>query len=231
MNKRSVSLILLVLLIAVLGLLVLRNPELRSLLSDQENMSEWVARWGALAPLVMVALQAAQVILAPIPGQVMGLVSGYLFGVARGAAYSLAGNALGSLVVFSLARVYGRPFVERRVPSETLARLDAGAERRGLFFFVLVFLVPFLPDDLTCFAAGLTPIPIPALMIAILVGRPPGILVSCWLGANAAVLGPAQWTVVVVCSALVAGLFLRYGAQLQEWTMRLTERLTPRKRH
>ena len=231
MSKRSVSLILLVLLIAVLGLLVLRNPELRSLLSDQENMSEWVARWGALAPLVMVALQAAQVILAPIPGQVMGLVSGYLFGVARGAAYSLAGNALGSLVVFSLARVYGRPFVERRVPSETLARLDAGAERRGLFFFVLVFLVPFLPDDLTCFAAGLTPIPIPALMIAILVGRPPGILVSCWLGANAAVLGPAQWTVVVVCSALVAGLFLRYGAQLQEWTMRLTERLTPRKRH
>ena len=231
MNKRSVSLILLVLLIAVLGLLVLRNPELRSLLSDQENMSEWVARWGALAPLVMVALQAAQVILAPIPGQVMGLVSGYLFGVARGAAYSLAGNALGSLVVFSLARVYGRPFVERRVPSETLARLDAGAERRGLFFFVLVFLVPFLPDDLTCFAAGLTPIPIPALMIAILVGRPPGILVSCWLGANAAVLGPAQWTVVVVCSALVAGLFLRYGAQLQEWAMQMTERLTPRRRH
>ena len=231
MSKRSVSLILLVLLIAVLGLLVLRNPEFRALLSDQTRMSEWVAGWGSLAPLTMIALQAAQVILAPIPGQVMGLVSGYLFGVARGAAYSLAGNALGSLVVFSLARVYGRPFVERRVPPETLARLDAGAERRGLFFFVLVFLVPFLPDDLTCFAAGLTPIPIPALMIAILVGRPPGILVSCWLGANAAVLGPAQWTVVVVCSALVAGLFLRYGAQLQEWTMRLTERLTPRKRH
>jgi len=230
MNMRGSLLLSVALLTVLLGLLLLHNAQLRALLTDPLRMRKWVSGWGAWAPLAMVALQVAQVLLAPIPGQVMGLVSGYLFGVTWGTVYSVAGNALGSLLAFSLARAYGRPFVERHVPANTLARLDAGAQRRGLVFFVLVFLLPFLPDDLTCFAAGLTSIPIPALMLATLAGRPPGILVSCWLGANAVALGPTQWAFVVVGSVLLAGFFLRYGAELQEWTMQLTERLTPSRR-
>jgi len=206
MNMRGSLLLSVALLTVLLGLLLLHNAQLRALLTDPLRMRKWVSGWGAWAPLAMVALQVAQVLLA------------------------VAGNALGSLLAFSLARAYGRPFVERHVPANTLARLDAGAQRRGLVFFVLVFLLPFLPDDLTCFAAGLTSIPIPALMLATLAGRPPGILVSCWLGANAVALGPTQWAFVVVGSVLLAGFFLRYGAELQEWTMQLTERLTPSRR-
>jgi len=228
MKTRASALILIVLLMALLALLVISNEPYLVLFRDALRLRQWVHTWGAWAPLAIVVLQAAQVLLAPVPGQVLGLASGYLFGVAWGTFYSVLGTALGSLIALALARIYGRPLVERLVPVETLARLDAGARQRGLFFFVLVFLLPFLPDDLACFVAGLTPIPIPALMLAVLAGRPPGIWVSCWLGANAVGLSTVQWAELIAASTLLAVLFLLYGDRLQEWAMTLTERLAGR---
>lgn len=196
------------------------------ILTNEDLLLQWVSRWGVWAPVSIVLLQAGQVLLAPIPGQVIGLASGYLFGALPGAAYSILGTALGSLVAFGLARALGRPLVERVVPSHVLARLDGSARRRGLLFFVLAFLLPFLPDDLICFAAGLTPIPIPSLMLAVLVGRPPGIIVSTWVGANARDLSPGQWAVVIAGSALLALPFVVYGERLEASVMRLIDRLT-----
>jgi len=226
MRTRASTLIPIALLAVLLGLLVTHDGYYLTLFQDAVRLRKWVHNWGAWAPLGIIALQMTQVLLAPIPGHVVGLASGYLFGVAWGTLYSVVGTALGSRVAFVLARTYGRPLVERLLPPDTLARLDAGAQRRGLFFFVLLFLLPFLPDDIACLVAGLTPIPISALMLAVLAGRPPGILVSCWLGANAAGLSTAQWALLIAVSVLLALLFLFYGEQLEEWTMNLVERLT-----
>ncbi len=178
------------------------------------------------APISIVLLQAAQVLLAPIPGQVIGMASGYLFGALQGALYSILGTALGSLLAFTLARRFGRPLVKHVAPRHVMERLDASIRRRGLLFFVLVFLLPFLPDDLICFAAGLTPIPIPALMLAVLAGRPPGIIVSAWVGANARDLSASQWAAVITGSALLALPFLLFGERLEAAVMSVVDRLT-----
>jgi len=189
------------------------------LFEDTQRIVTWVKGCGPWAPLAIIVMQTGQVLLAPIPGQVVGVAAGYLFGVVLGTLYSLVGTAGGSWIAFTLARAFGRPFVERLAAPQTLARLDAGAQRRGLFFFAVVFLLPFLPDDLACFAAGVTRIPIPALMVVAITARAPGILVSTWLGANAGGLSPAQRATLVVASALLAGLFLLYGERIQQQLM------------
>jgi len=84
-------------------------------LTDPAWLRTRVAALGSLAPLAFVTLQTAQVVLAPIPGQLLGGVGGYLFGTLRGTAYSMAGVLLGSALVFAIARWYGRPYVERVV--------------------------------------------------------------------------------------------------------------------
>jgi uncharacterized membrane protein YdjX (TVP38/TMEM64 family) len=196
-----------------------------ALFRDANLVRQWASSWGMWAPAAIIALQAAQVLLAPIPGQVVGVASGYLFGVMWGTLYSVLGTALGSLCAFVLARRLGRPLVERVVPQETLSRLDHRAKQRGLFFFVLAFLLPFLPDDMICFAAGLTPIPIPALMLAVLAGRPPGILVSTWVGAQAVDLNGLQWAALIGASVVLGLAFLLYGDELERWSTRLVEGL------
>lgn len=54
------------------------------------------------APFIFVLLQASQIVLAPIPGQLIAFVGGYLFGVVQGTIYSLIGAVLGRQSYFSL---------------------------------------------------------------------------------------------------------------------------------
>jgi len=70
----------------------------------------------------------------------------------------------------------------------------------------------------------LTTIPIPALMLAVLAGRPPGIWVSCWLGAHAAGLTRTQWVSVSAISSVALLPFLVYGDRLQAWALALADR-------
>jgi uncharacterized membrane protein YdjX (TVP38/TMEM64 family) len=210
----------LIALVALAGLwAVVRNASLLGLFEDSQHVVTWVRGRGPWRPLAIVALEIGQVLLAPIPGQAVGVAAGYLYGTLWGTLYCLLGMAAGSWMAFRLARVYGRPLVERLVPHQTLTWLDAGAQGRGLFFFALVFLLPFLPDDLACFVAGLTAIPIPALMLVAITARAPGILVSSWVGANAEGLNAAQRVILIAGSAFLAGLALLYGEQLQQWLM------------
>ncbi len=145
--------------LATAALLIWRRPVL-SLFADRARVQEFVIRFGPWAPLAAIVLHVAQVLLAPIPGQVMDAVNGYLFGAAWGTFYSLIGMMAGSSLAMTLARRFGRPWAERLIKKETLERLDSYSRQRGALFFFLIFLFPFLPDDVACFLAGLTPLPL-----------------------------------------------------------------------
>jgi len=203
--------------IAVLGLLVLVaaalliwHKPLLSLFTDTARVQGFVMRFGPWAPLAAILLHVAQVLLAPIPGQVIDAVNGYLFGVVWGTVYSLIGVIAGSSLAMALARRFGRPWAERLIKKETLERLDRYSRQRGALFLFLVLLFPFLPDDVACFLAGLTPLPLPELVVLAAIGRLPGILVANLVGANAAALTPTQVAFFIAALAVIALAFWRY---------------------
>lgn len=200
-----------------------------ALFRDQAAMQAWIASFGAWAPLVSIALNAAQVIAAPIPGQVIGLANGYLFGVWWGTLYSLLGVMLGTAIVLIFARRWGRPFAVKLVRGEQLEKLDRLVARRGALFFFLIFLLPFLPDDLTCFAVGLTDLALGRMFVLIAIGRLPGLFVACWVGANAANLGLVGWIVLIAGACALALAYLRWGEAIETaivcWIERVTRKL------
>ncbi|WP_436935405.1 TVP38/TMEM64 family protein [Halovenus marina] len=153
-------------------------------LTDPEGLRLGIEAYGPLAPVVFILVQATQVIVAPIPGQVLGFVSGYLFGMALGTLYSLIGAAIGSYVVFRLSRRYGRSYVERSIDPSLIDRFDTMTQRRGLTALFLIFLIPGIPDDAICFVAGLTDIRIRDMVIVSVIGRLPGYAVANAAGAQ-----------------------------------------------
>jgi uncharacterized membrane protein YdjX (TVP38/TMEM64 family) len=142
-------------------------------LTNGDELRAFVAGYGVLAPLVFVGLQAVQVLLAPIPGQIMAFVSGYLFGGVLGTIYSLIGVTIGSSIAFWLSRRYGRPFVESVIQNDIMERFDAFVDTAGLPSLFALFLVPGLPDDILCFVSGLTDIKLWKLISVMFVGRAP----------------------------------------------------------
>jgi uncharacterized membrane protein YdjX (TVP38/TMEM64 family) len=184
---------------------------------DPVAVRAWVRGFGPWAPVAFVALQALQVVVAPIPGHVLGLASGYLFGPVAGTAYGLLGAAIGTWVAVVLARRLGRPLVARLVGDDALDRVDDLAGRRGLLALFVTFLVPGLPDNTACPAAGLTDLDVRTVVAVSVVGRAPGYYLSNLAGAGVAT-GDAALVVAVVGLFVVAtALVVRYRRRLHDW--------------
>jgi uncharacterized membrane protein YdjX (TVP38/TMEM64 family) len=191
---------------------------------DAAALRLWIAQFGLFAPLVFVLIQATQVVVAPIPGQVVALVAGYLFGPLWGTVYSLAGVLIGSAVAFSLSKRYGRSFVEDILHEDVVARFDDFVDTvgvPGLFAFVII---PGLPDDAICFLSGLTKWRLRTFLAVISVGRLPAYVLTVYAGGELAsgrfLEGMALIGVVVVLSAV--------GYYKQEAVRDLVQRLEPR---
>ncbi len=110
---------------------------------------------GHLAFIGFILLQAAQVVAAPIPGEVTGLLGGFLYGPILGVMLSTIGLTIGSYIAFALARTFGRPFVDRFVDKAIMNRFDYLLHHKGAFLVFLLFLIPGFPKDYLCYILGL----------------------------------------------------------------------------
>ena len=206
---------LLVLAVLVVPL-ILWKDQIHAVFMDPQRLTEAVRSAGPWTPLVFIGLYIAQAVAAPIPGQALNFAAGYLFGLIPGIFYSWLGLVLGSTAALLLARYAGRPLVRRLVTPTALEKMDRLAENHGLVFFFLVFLLPGLPDDIACFAAGLTSLSLPALIAVSAIGRLPSVVASVWLGVHAQQLPWQGWLILVGLTVALALAAWRYGERIQD---------------
>src|SRR5262245_922920 len=76
--------------------------------SRLRQIQEYFDAWGVAAPIGYFLLVVIEVMLAPIPGTVLYLPGGAIFGWARGGALSLAGNVVGAGCACQIMRLLGR---------------------------------------------------------------------------------------------------------------------------
>ena len=224
------SLVVLGVLVLLAALLIPWRGSLLAFFARGDKVRQFVTGFGPWAPAAIVLLHVAQVLLAPIPGQAVDAASGYLFGALWGTLYSLVGVTVGSAMAMALARRFGRPLVERWVKPQTLERLDRYSQERGVLFLFLIFLFPFLPDDAACFLAGLTPLPLPELIVLAALGRLPGLLIANLMGASASRLTPTQGAVFLGALAAIALAFWRYQEEAERAMLRSIAWVVKRKR-
>src|SRR4029078_12061313 len=91
------------------------GADLWHLLRDRAALEAFIRRLGWLGPLALILFNAAQIIIAPIPGYMVQLTAGFFYGPTWGGGWASLGLLLGSMSAMRLARSYGRPLVERLV--------------------------------------------------------------------------------------------------------------------
>jgi SNARE associated Golgi protein len=101
------------------------------LYGDRYFLKQTLRQWGILAPVIFIALQALQVIIAPIPGEVTGILGGYLFGEWLGLIYSTVGLTVGSVAAFGVGRWLGAHYVRALVSQETWDKMGFILEAEG----------------------------------------------------------------------------------------------------
>lgn len=211
--------------VAILITLIWFTP-LKDFFVDQNQLLTWLSSYGEWAPVITIGLHILQVITAPIPGTAIDAVNGLLFGPWLGTVYSMTGLMIGSMVVMSAIRKFGKPLAERFIQQESFDKLNINVQKYGRVFIFLFFLMPFLPDDVICIIAGLTSIPLLELFLLALVGRTPGVFVANWLGSQTAGMTIHQWIFIGIAGLLMIAIFWRFRETFSKKMMQVTTKIS-----
>lgn len=207
-------------LLVVILLAVVLWPHIRSLLDTLDRL-------GPAAALIFVGVQVIQVVIFVIPGEVVQIAAGYRFGVAGGAALSIAGILIGSAINYAIGRALGEPFVRLVVPRKHRERIERIGQRRGVETgFYLLFLIPGIPKDILGYIAGAASGTfrfVPFLVLSML-GRSVGILGSAMIGASAAAGNSPLAIALLVLAAIVLVVAVRFEDRIEAWLARLLKK-------
>jgi uncharacterized membrane protein YdjX (TVP38/TMEM64 family) len=206
----------------VVALVFVFRNQLWSLFRDRETVRAWIGGRGAWGPLAYIGLQVIQVVIFVIPGEIVQVAGGYVFGFGLGSLYTVIGIGLGSLFNFYAGRLLGRPFVESLFPKEKIEEVErVTGSGKGAAGFFLLFVIPGIPKDVLCYVAGVSKLRLLAFLAVSMAGRLPGILGSSYMG-SAAYSGAYRGAIIVL--AIAAALFalgLIFKERIQDFIARL----------
>ena len=147
---------------------------------DAAALDAWLRQAGAWGPAFYIGIYILATVLF-LPGALLTLVGGALFGPIWGTFYSLTGATIGATAAFAIARYVASDWAARRAGPRARRLID-GVEKEGWRFVAFVRLVPLLPFNLLNYALGLTRIRLLHYALASYVFMLPGALAYSYLG-------------------------------------------------
>lgn len=135
---------------------------------------------GAWGPALFMGAYVFATVLS-LPGALITLLGGALFGPVWGTFYSLTGATVGATAAFVITRYVASDWIKRRAGGWVLSLID-GVEKEGWRFVAFVRLVPLLPFNVLNYALGLTRIRLVHYVLASYVFMLPGALAYTYLG-------------------------------------------------
>lgn len=185
--------------------------------TDDAFLKRTLAGLGIMAPLIFIGFQALQVIISPIPGEPVGILGGYLFGPWGGFFYSMIGLTLGSLTCFAIGRWLGVHVVRKLVHARAWQRIGFIVESEGAVICAVIFAIPGLPKDVTCYLFGVSTIPLWVFAVVSTIARAPHTWVLSKQGAQAASGDYLELFLLTAVVLLVVLPAYYYRNRLMEW--------------
>lgn len=170
--------------------------DVRALLRDGLDA---IARLGPWGPVLFALVYIAATVLF-LPGSVLTLGAGAVFGVALGSVYVSIASTLGATAAFLVGRYLARDSVAKKIEGNAaFAAIDRAVAAEGWKIVGLTRLSPAFPFSLLNYAFGLTQVSVRDYVLASWIGMMPGTVMYVYVGSLARAAGdrsrtPAEWT-------------------------------------
>ncbi|NJL38381.1 MAG: TVP38/TMEM64 family protein [Leptolyngbyaceae cyanobacterium SM1_4_3] len=173
-----------------------------------QNALEWVESLGVLGGLAFIALYVVATV-AFLPGSVLTLGAGVVFGVVLGAIYVFIGATLGAIAAFLIGRYWARDWISQKIAgNQKFTAIDQAVAAEGLKIVLLTRLSPIFPFNVLNYAFGITGVSLRDYVLGA-IGMIPGTVLYVDIGSlagNLAQIGaenqPAhlgiQWTIRII---------------------------------
>ena len=175
---RSIPVARIALIVAGLAALVLLGRQAGHYIPQ---FAQWVNSLGVWGPIVFIIGYAVAAV-AFVPGSLLTLAAGAIFGLAQGVVYVFIAAVLGSSAAFLVSRYVARAAIERRIANNPrFAAIDRAVGAQGRKIVFLLRLSPVFPFNLLNYGLGLTQVRFSDYVIAS-IGMLPGTLLYVYYG-------------------------------------------------
>ena len=148
------------------------------------NALQWIDSLGAVGAIAFILLYIIATV-AFLPGSILTLGAGVVFGLVLGSFYVFIGATLGATAAFLVGRYLARGWVAKKIEGNQKFRaIDRAVGREGFKIVLLTRLSPIFPFNLLNYAYGLTGVSLRDYFIAS-VGMIPGTIMYVYLGSLA----------------------------------------------
>jgi len=170
--------------------------------------AEWVKGLGVWGPVAFIAGYVVAAVLF-IPGSLLTLAGGAIFGLTKGVMIVFLAAVLGSSAAFLVSRYVARSSIERRLAGNArFAAMDRAVGAQGRKIVFLLRLSPVFPFTLLNYGLGLTNVRFVDYVVAS-IGMLPGTLlyvyygkvigdVAALAGGTAMEKGPADYAILIL---------------------------------
>ena len=175
---------LLIILVGIPAYLLIFHRDLITQLKSFDHVTSILRSYKTAGALVYLAAQVLQIVISILPGQVFQIAAGYLFGFPYGLLLSVAGVLAGTTITYYLAKFLGTDVMAWILGSDKMKRFVSmlNSERAYIIIF-LIYLIPGMPKDLICYAAGISSVDFRRFLLISTVGRTPAMCGSLLFGA------------------------------------------------
>lgn len=184
-NKKKLLIIVLSIIAFILTLYICYRliPFLISLkdTNNQQKFKDYILNMGFKGWLSLLTIQVLQIFIAFIPGEIVELLAGILYGTWGGLLLCLIGIAIASILIYYTVKLFANKYmIKYKEKLKTYAFLN-NPKKIHMYFFIL-FLIPGIPKDIFIYLAPFLPIKFASFLIVSLIARIPSIISSTIVG-------------------------------------------------
>lgn len=169
-----------------------------------KQLQAWKTSLGSFAPLAYILTYTLATVFA-LPGTILTVSAGALFGALEGTVWTVIGATLGALGAFLSARFVAGDWARKQFEKgDRLRKLNQGIEDGAFWFVLSIRLAPIFPFNAVNYLFGLTSVRTTNYVWATFIGIMPGTFAYSWLGQEgiSALTGSARWQLFAALGSL-----------------------------
>jgi uncharacterized membrane protein YdjX (TVP38/TMEM64 family) len=171
---------------------------------DVSMVRDEVDRFGYFGPVMFILIYAVATV-AFIPGTILTIASGVVFGTFLGTVYTIIGATIGATIAFMISRYLGKGFVEYNLHYKfpKLGEYNNKLNDHGFVANLFLRLVPIFPFNGLNYALGLTKIKSSTYILSTALGIIPGSFVLAYFGNSLVELDVVNIVISVILFILL----------------------------
>lgn len=187
--------------------LILYEP-MMNFLKDPEALKKQLESYGLFGGFILVLVMTLQVVFVFLPGEIIEVLAGFIYGPMEGMLLCLLGAALGSIIIYMFVRKWGIKFIDKLLGKGKLDQVSFLKNNDKLDILVfIIFFIPGTPKDIITYFIPLTDMKLSKFLVITSIARIPSVI-SSTIGGNALGLAQYEFTILVFT---VTGIFSLIG--------------------